>query len=251
MEGKTNLGFDTNEKMRRTSFLEVDASDANAHTYVYNPNMSFTRMTMEALPSEEGYLKKDGGEIPEGYRPNLDELMQGRRKQAAQQEAEEVEVKKGKQNNNDYFTSFFPKKILWQIIFLGKVIKFGWIEGVFMRCLLNIWGTMLFLRLTWVVGQAGIVYGLLIISLANAVTALSAISMSAIATNGQIAGGGVYYMISRALGPALGGSIGLMFTMANTISVATYTIGFAESLLDLLADVVPTWDGIVVTQVST
>ena len=24
-----------------------------------------------------------------------------------------------------------------------------------MRCLLNIWGTMLFLRLTWVVGQAG------------------------------------------------------------------------------------------------
>ena len=38
------------------------------------------------------------------------------------------------------FLSFFPK---------------GWIEGVFMRCLLNIWGTMLFLRLTWVVGQAG------------------------------------------------------------------------------------------------
>ena len=89
-------------------------------------------------------------------------------------------------------------------------------------------------------------------------------------------------MISRALGPALGGSIGLMFTVANTISVATYTIGFAESLLDFLAvrlllstqivvpaeryiiyvqyyllsihvwhtniqDVVPSWNGIVVT----
>lgn len=79
----------------------------------------------------------------------------------------------------------------------GKVIKFGWIEGVFMRCLLNIWGTMLFLRLTWVVGQAGIIQGVLVIVLANSVTALSAISMSAIATNGQIAGGGVYYMISR------------------------------------------------------
>ena len=37
-----------------------------------------------------------------------------------------------------------------------------------------------------------------------------------------------------------------MFTMANTISVATYTIGFSESLLDLLADVVPNWNGITV-----
>ena len=38
--------------------------------------------------------------------------------------------------------------------FLGKVVKFAWIEGVFMRCLLNIWAVMLFLRLTWVIGQA-------------------------------------------------------------------------------------------------
>ncbi len=37
----------------------------------------------------------------------------------------------------------------------GKIIKLNWIEGVFMTCLLNIWGVMLFLRLTWVIGQAG------------------------------------------------------------------------------------------------
>ena len=38
----------------------------------------------------------------------------------------------------------------------GKVIKFGWIEGVFIPCLLNIWGVMLFLRLTWVIGQGAV-----------------------------------------------------------------------------------------------
>ena len=62
---------------------------------------------------------------------------------------------------------------------------------------------MLFLRLTWVVGQAGLWQGLLVITLCNVVTVLSALSMSAISTNGRIAAGGVYYMISRALGASL------------------------------------------------
>ena len=34
--------------------------------------------------------------------------------------------------------------------------KFGWIEGVLIRNMMSIWGVMLFLRLSWVVGQAGI-----------------------------------------------------------------------------------------------
>lgn len=34
--------------------------------------------------------------------------------------------------------------------------KFGWIQGVFVRCLLNIFGVMLYLRVSWVAGQAGI-----------------------------------------------------------------------------------------------
>ncbi|VDO65518.1 unnamed protein product [Haemonchus placei] len=35
-------------------------------------------------------------------------------------------------------------------------IKFGWIEGVFIRCVQNIIGVILFLRITWVVAQAGV-----------------------------------------------------------------------------------------------
>lgn len=43
-----------------------------------------------------------------------------------------------------------------QIKSTASGVKFGWIQGVLMRCLLNIWGVMLFLRLSWVVAQTGI-----------------------------------------------------------------------------------------------
>jgi len=118
----------------------------------------------------------------------------------------------------------------------GKAIKFGWIEGVYMRCLLNIWGVMLFLRLTWVVGQAGLLEGLLLITAANVVTVITTISMSAVATNGQISGGGIYYMISRSLGPEFGASIGLLFTASNSVAVAMYVVGFCSSFSDMLKE---------------
>ena len=82
-------------------------------------------------------------------------------------------------------------------------------------------------------------------TLCNVVTVVTTISMSAVATNGQISGGGVYFMISRSLGPEFGGAIGLMFTLANSIAVAMYTIGFAEALLDMFQNYIPGWNGIV------
>lgn len=103
-----------------------------------------------------------------------------------------------------------------------------------MRCLLNIWGVMLFLRLSWVVGQAGIVWGLVLILMTTVVTTITALSMSAISTNGIIKGGGTYYMISRSLGPEFGGSIGLIFSLANAVACAMYVVGFCESMIDLL-----------------
>ena len=57
------------------------------------------------------------------------------------------------------------------------------------RCLLNIWGVMLFLRLSWVTGQAGIGLGSLIVLLATVVTVITSLSMSAICTNGIVRGG--------------------------------------------------------------
>ncbi|CAG2166633.1 unnamed protein product, partial [Oppiella nova] len=115
-------------------------------------------------------------------------------------------------------------------------VKFGWIQGVLVRCLLNIWGVMLFMRLSWVAAQAGIGLGAMVIILATVVTTITSISMSAICTNGEVRGGGTYYMISRCLGPEFGGAIGVIFALANAVAVAMYSVGFAEALRDLLLD---------------
>lgn len=46
--------------------------------------------------------------------------------------------------------------------------------------------------------------------------------------------GGTYFLISRSLGPELGGSIGLIFAFANAVAVAMHTVGFAETVTDLM-----------------
>uniref|UniRef100_A0A915CQI4 Solute carrier family 12 member 9 n=1 Tax=Ditylenchus dipsaci TaxID=166011 RepID=A0A915CQI4_9BILA len=114
--------------------------------------------------------------------------------------------------------------------------KFGWVEGVFFRCLLNIFGVMLYLRVSWVAGQAGIGLGCMVVLLASAVTTITALSTCAICTNGVVKGGGAYFLISRSLGPEFGGSIGLIFSVANAVGAAMYVVGFAETVRDLLRE---------------
>uniref|UniRef100_A0AAX7V3X5 Solute carrier family 12 member 3 n=1 Tax=Astatotilapia calliptera TaxID=8154 RepID=A0AAX7V3X5_ASTCA len=102
------------------------------------------------------------------------------------------------------------------------------------RCMLNIWGVILYLRLPWITAQAGIGMTWVIILLSSTITGITGLSTSAIATNGKVKGGGTYFLISRSLGPELGGSIGLIFAFANAVAVAMHTVGFAETVTDLM-----------------
>ncbi|KAL1239721.1 Solute carrier family 12 member [Trichinella pseudospiralis] len=112
--------------------------------------------------------------------------------------------------------------------------KLGWIKGVLIRCILCIFGVILYLRLSWITGQAGVLLTLAIVILASSVTILTSLSLCAIATNGEVRGGGAYFLLSRSLGPEFGGSIGLLFSFANAVAVAMYVVGFAESVVDVM-----------------
>ncbi|XP_051943100.1 solute carrier family 12 member 7-like isoform X2 [Hippocampus zosterae] len=111
------------------------------------------------------------------------------------------------------------------------VPQMGTFIGVYLPCLQNILGVILFLRLTWIVGTAGILGSFAIVSMCCICTLLTAISMSAIATNGVVPAGGSYYMISRSLGPEFGGAVGLCFYLGTTFAGSLYILGTIEILL--------------------
>ncbi len=107
----------------------------------------------------------------------------------------------------------------------------GTFAGVFTPSILTILGIILFLRLGYVVGSSGLVKALAIILLANVISVLTTFSVSAIATNFRVKGGGVYYLISRTLGLRYGGSIGVVLFLAQSVSIGFYCVGFAEALM--------------------
>uniref|UniRef100_A0A8C7IRN3 Solute carrier family 12 member 7-like n=1 Tax=Oncorhynchus kisutch TaxID=8019 RepID=A0A8C7IRN3_ONCKI len=113
----------------------------------------------------------------------------------------------------------------------GPSPALGTLIGVYLPCLQNILGVILFLRLTWIVGTAGIMESLAIVVMTCSCTMLTAISMSAIATNGVVPAGGSYYMISRSLGPEFGGAVGLCFYLGTTFAGSMYILGTIEILL--------------------
>ncbi len=126
----------------------------------------------------------------------------------------------------------------------GKLGTFG---GVFTPSILTILGVIMYLRFGWVVGNAGLIGTLAIVTLATSITFLTTLSISAIATDQRVRIGGAYYMISRSLGIETGGAVGIPLYFAQALSVALYTIGFAESL----AGVFPVLDQRMVGLITT
>jgi potassium/chloride transporter 9 len=66
--------------------------------------------------------------------------------------------------------------------------------------------------------------------IAYTVDFVTTLSLSAIASNGEVKGGGAYYLISRSLGPEFGGSIGLLFYIAQVLMTALNVVGLIDCI---------------------
>jgi potassium/chloride transporter 9 len=133
-----------------------------------------------------------------------------------------------------------------------KQVKLGTFTGVFIPTSLNIFSILVFLRFGFILGQVGVygfvgeIYSLTIrhysfvpsdinrllgmLVVCYAVDLLTFSSLSAIATNGSVRGGGAYYLISRSLGAEFGGAIGIVYYLGTTFNSGMNSVGLVKVL---------------------
>ncbi|GAB5572483.1 solute carrier family 12 member 1 isoform X1 [Prionailurus iriomotensis] len=166
---------------------ETAKTDASFHAYDSHTNtyylQTFGHNTVDAVPKIEYYRNTGSISGPKVNRPSLLEIHEQLAKNVAVAPGSADRVANGDGMPGDEEVENKEEEDK------AGVVKFGWVKGVLVRCMLNIWGVMLFIRLSWIVGEAGIGLGVIIIGLAVTVTGITGLSTSAIATNGYVRGG--------------------------------------------------------------
>lgn len=78
------------------------------------------------------------------------------------------------------------------------------------------------------------VLALVQVLIATAILCVTVLSVSALCSNGQIRGGGFYYLISRSLGPEMGTTFGCIYFLTNAIMVAFSIVGVSIEIQYIL-----------------
>lgn len=104
---------------------------------------------------------------------------------------------------------------------------------VYFTAISTILGAILFLRFGFAIGTLGFWGAIGIVLLGHLITIPTALAISEIATNKRVEGGGEYFIISRSFGLKIGSTIGITLFLSQAISIAFYTIAFAEAFAPL------------------
>uniref|UniRef100_A0A8C3B318 Solute carrier family 12 member 8 n=1 Tax=Cyclopterus lumpus TaxID=8103 RepID=A0A8C3B318_CYCLU len=123
----------------------------------------------------------------------------------------------------------------WRIkLFVWEPVLFGTWDGVFTTCMINIFGVVLFLRTGYLVGNTGVLLGMLLVSLVVLVALVTVMSGIGVCEQCGFGSGGIYSMISIVLGGRVGGTVGLLYVFGQCVAGAMYITGFSESVAELL-----------------
>ncbi|XP_061697418.1 solute carrier family 12 member 8 isoform X4 [Syngnathoides biaculeatus] len=124
----------------------------------------------------------------------------------------------------------------WRIkIFVWEPLLFGTWDGVFTTCMINIFGVVLFLRTGYLVGNTGVLLGMVLVSMVVLFALVAVMSGIGVSEYCGVGSGGVYSMISTVLGGRVGGTVGLLYVFGQCVAGAMYITGFSESVAELLA----------------
>ncbi|KAI9809831.1 MAG: hypothetical protein M1825_000264 [Sarcosagium campestre] len=113
---------------------------------------------------------------------------------------------------------------------VGGQGKLGTFSGVFVPTSLNVLSILMFIRFGFLIGQGGVLGMMCMLVAAYFINLVTTLSISAIATNGTVRGGGAYYLISRSLGPEFGGSIGLVLYLGFAFNTGMNAVGLIDCL---------------------
>ncbi|WKX96016.1 hypothetical protein Q1695_012462 [Nippostrongylus brasiliensis] len=122
----------------------------------------------------------------------------------------------------------------WQRNFLlNQPVLFGTWDGVFTTVMVNIFGIIVFLRMGWIVGTAGVANAILLLAFCTALALITVFSAIGIVERCQIQSGGIYFLVSHVLGGRLGGAVGLIYALGQAVATGLVAVGFAESVAHL------------------
>ncbi|PTU24977.1 hypothetical protein P175DRAFT_0471691 [Aspergillus ochraceoroseus IBT 24754] len=119
--------------------------------------------------------------------------------------------------------------------------KLGTFSGVFVPTSLNVLSILMFLRFGFILGQAGLLGMIGLLAASYTINLVTTMSLSAIATNGTVKGGGAYYLISRSLGPEFGGSIGIVFYLGYVLNTGMNAVGLVDCFKQNFGTETGTW----------
>ncbi|XP_054165821.1 bumetanide-sensitive sodium-(potassium)-chloride cotransporter-like [Oppia nitens] len=114
--------------------------------------------------------------------------------------------------------------------------KFGFISMVYIPTFMNLLGPSLFIRMGLVTANSGLFLALVEILLGTIILCGTVLSISALCSNGRVGCGGLYYLVSRNLGPEVGAVFGVIYFLTNAVMVSYSIAGITNQIQQILQD---------------